>query len=95
MNTLYYYPINFPASSGSLDSNTGCAILIVVNAIGFITLMMAFFMNLYHNSKNKYYEKSLKDTISDSWLLLPLFITILVDFSAIFAGLVFWVADKL
>lgn len=95
MNTLYYYPIYFPASSGSLDSKTVCAILIVVNAIGIITFIIAVLMNLHHNSKSEYYKTSLKSTISDTWLLLPIGFTIFVDIVAIFVGLVFWVADKL
>ena len=101
MNTLYYYPIILPmpsgGSSGDIPTEVVWATLIVFNSIGLVSLLIAWLVNIYKNSKRtKYSKESFVDTITDYFpLYLGIALSIFIDIIATFLGLIYWVSTLL
>lgn len=91
MNLLYAYPVFLPVSGGDgeISMKIVWSTLIVTNVIWLISLVVA----IIHNSVINKGRNSFRDVLMDRWYFCnATLLAVVIDFIAVFVGLVFWVA---
>lgn len=100
MNLLFSYPIIVPMSSGfgidDIQIEVVCAILIVCNFIGLITLLITYIINKLRNKRQNGEKEGLFKTMND---LFPLFfgivLAVFIDLFFLFIGSILFVSTLL
>lgn len=91
MNTLFAYPIIISSSGGGADEKILWAILIVMNALWFVTLICALVHNSIENAK---YDLKIRPWDREYFLIASVFCGA-INGIAVFVGLIYWVATLL